>query len=306
MDGRRTTTVRTENGRRIVNGHLTQAQSNNIYENKFEQGEMEPQNDQYNYQGMAANGTQQPSPQSSREPQHMGAYMFIPPNESKRDKLQRMAKKELEDLEHWKEAHRPGPINLTPKKLGGGYVSQAEARQKQQIVQSQSKYQKMLQKEEYKIKLRQEEEAEIQKKKAIQRQKAEKLEEKRREQELERQLKWEEDNYLRNNEFLNQMSQHRTSYYTHDSPGNTSSAWARSQAYKQQEKEEESMRLQEMKAEQRRKSEYLETKKRQEEEDRRLSQQEHRRRVNNAFLDRLERLSVVQPNEVQENSYTWS
>uniref|UniRef100_A0AAR2JD49 Uncharacterized protein n=1 Tax=Pygocentrus nattereri TaxID=42514 RepID=A0AAR2JD49_PYGNA len=77
----------------------------------------------------------------ARTPTHSDGYSIIPPNESRRSKLQRMAKKELDDLNKWKEEHRPGPIHLAPEKLGGG-VSLAEVRQRQQVEACQSKLQK--------------------------------------------------------------------------------------------------------------------------------------------------------------------
>ncbi|XP_077339321.1 epithelial-stromal interaction protein 1 isoform X2 [Lithobates pipiens] len=76
-------------------------------------------------------------------------------------------------------------------------------------------------------------------------------------------------------------------------------------SYKQQIKEEEERKLQEMKEEQQRKSELLEVKKAEEEKERTLSQQEERRRVNNAFLDKLQRLSTKKE-EYSGESNTWA
>ncbi|XP_053311445.1 epithelial-stromal interaction protein 1 [Spea bombifrons] len=231
---------------------------------------------------------QQPSPQASREPQHMGSYILIPPNESRREELQRVARQEVENWDNWKEAQRLGPINLIPSQVGG-YIPEAEARQRQQLVQSQSKYQKMLQREERKRKEKEREDADIQQMKDIQRQKAEKLEQKKRDEYMARQLQWQEDMCLRNNAFLNRISQPVDNYQTDNSVGDKQNAWARRETYKQQQKQDEERRLQEMKAEQRRKSEFQESKQRQEEEERMASHRDHQRRVNSAFLDRLER-----------------
>ncbi|KAL8189758.1 UNVERIFIED_CONTAM: hypothetical protein K2H54_003707 [Gekko kuhli] len=52
-----------------------------------------------------------------------GAYVVIPPNLARRNQLQRIANQELEELEKWKEQHRPGPINLIPQKLGAAGLS---------------------------------------------------------------------------------------------------------------------------------------------------------------------------------------
>ncbi|XP_063300776.1 epithelial-stromal interaction protein 1 [Pelobates fuscus] len=241
-------------------------------------------------------GQQQATPQPSREPQHTGCYVVIPPNESRREKLQRVANQELEEWERFKEARRLGPVKITPGKVGG-YVPETETRQRQQMVQSQSRYQKMLQKEDYKKKQKAEEDAQIQKMKDIQRQKAEKLELKKRQEEQSRQIQWQEDKFLRNHAFLDQLSPGENNYRTDNRCETEPSASAKRESYKQQSKQEEERQLQYMKEEQRRKSELLELKQRQEEEQRRTSQQDHHRRVNNAFLDRLERKNTSNPNQ---------
>ncbi|CAH2224019.1 Hypothetical predicted protein [Pelobates cultripes] len=225
-----------------------------------------------------------------------GCYVVIPPNESRREKLQRMANQELEEWERFKEARRLGPVNITPGKVGG-YLPETETRQRQQMVQSQSRYQKMLQKEEYKKKQKAEEDAQIQKMKDIQRQKAEKLELKKRQEEQSRQNQWQEDMFLRNHAFLDQLSPGENNYRTNNRCETEPSVSTRRESYKQQSKQEEERKLQDMKEEQRRKSELLELKQRQEEEQRRTSQQDHHRRVNNAFLDRLERKNTSNPNQ---------
>ncbi|XP_056411416.1 epithelial-stromal interaction protein 1 [Hyla sarda] len=73
------------------------------------------------------------------------------------------------------------------------------------------------------------------------------------------------------------------------------------QTYKQQQKEEEEKRLKEMKEEQRRKAEVLQKC----EEERTLSQEEQRRRVNNVFLDRLQRNNTSQHGYTRESN-TWA
>uniref|UniRef100_A0ACB8FK07 Uncharacterized protein n=1 Tax=Sphaerodactylus townsendi TaxID=933632 RepID=A0ACB8FK07_9SAUR len=97
-------------------------------------------------------------------------YTVIPPNLSRRNQLQRIANKELEELEKWKEQHRPGVICLTPQMLGGA-ASEADVRRKQQLEHSQSKYQQKLKREQYERVKREAEEAELLKKKAVQREK---------------------------------------------------------------------------------------------------------------------------------------
>ncbi|XP_059758499.1 epithelial-stromal interaction protein 1 isoform X5 [Balaenoptera ricei] len=100
-----------------------------------------------------------------------GAYTLIVPNEKRRNEMQQMAAKELKDLERWKEQQRTKPINLAPMQLGGNQ-SEVEVRQRQQLQLIQSKYQKKLKREEYIRIKREAEEAEIQKMKAVQREKA--------------------------------------------------------------------------------------------------------------------------------------
>ncbi|XP_039733147.1 epithelial-stromal interaction protein 1 [Pteropus medius] len=105
------------------------------------------------------------------EQRHAGAYTLITPNETRRNQLQRIAEKEMENLERWKELHRAKPVNLVPRRLGGSQ-SEAEVRQKQQLQLMQSKYQQKLKREEAMRIKKEAEEAEIQKMKAIQREKA--------------------------------------------------------------------------------------------------------------------------------------
>ncbi|NXX90195.1 ESIP1 protein, partial [Centropus bengalensis] len=101
-------------------------------------------------------------------------YVLITPNETRRNQLQQVsfctcsvAKKELNGLEQWKKEHRPGPVDSTSY----GKESEAQARQKQQMMPIQSKYQQKHKREEYVKVKKAAEEAEILKKKAIQREK---------------------------------------------------------------------------------------------------------------------------------------
>ncbi|KAM6447291.1 epithelial-stromal interaction protein 1 [Liasis olivaceus] len=143
-------------------------------------------------------------PDSEGPQQHSGPYFVIPPNPARRNELQRIANKELEDLAKWKEQHKPGLITLKPQKLGGR-ATEAEVREKQQSEYTQSKYQQKLKKEDYERNKREAEEADILKKKAIQRGKANKLEEKRRQQEWQRQQMLREDHSVKTTEFLSRL-----------------------------------------------------------------------------------------------------
>ncbi|XP_037750569.1 epithelial-stromal interaction protein 1 isoform X3 [Chelonia mydas] len=216
-------------------------------------------------------GCQKPTLQQE---QRTSAYVLIPPNETRRNKIQKIANKELENLERWKEQHRLGPINLKPQKLGGT-ESEAEARQKQHIRLLQSKYQ----------------------------QKADKLEEKRRQQEKQRREMFNEDHYFKTTELLDRLDlglPKRNSYQMAN-PSPESTAWTRSHTYKQSLQEDENRRLQEMKAEQRRKGELLELRREQEEQERTKVHQNEQRRVNNAFLDRLQ--SKSQPSDIHQSGH---
>ncbi|XP_043360474.1 epithelial-stromal interaction protein 1 isoform X3 [Dermochelys coriacea] len=230
------------------------------------------------------------------------AYVLIPPNETRRNQIQKIANKELENLERWKEQHRPGPINLKPQKLGGT-ESEAEARQKQHIRLLQSKYQQKLKREEYARIKKEAEEAEILTMKMIQREKADKLEEKRRKQEKQRREMFNEDHYFKTTELLDRLDlglPKRNSYQMAN-PSPESTAWTRSHTYKQSLQEDENRRLQEMKAEQQRKGELLELRREQEEQERIKVRQNEQRRVNNAFLDRLQ--SKSQPSGIHQSSH---
>nr|XP_019605378.1 PREDICTED: epithelial-stromal interaction protein 1 isoform X4 [Rhinolophus sinicus] len=154
----------------------------------------------------------------------------------------------------------------------------------------QSKYQQKLKREEA-VRLKKEaEEAEIQKMKAIQREKSNKLEEKKRLQENLRREAFREHQQLKTAEFLSRLETERPNRSTCQFPPRDphSSTWARNQAYKDSLKEEENRKLQKMKEEQHQKSELLEFKRQQQEEKRTNTLQAEQRRVNNAFLDRLQ------------------
>ncbi|KAM9610276.1 epithelial-stromal interaction protein 1 isoform 1-T1 [Trichechus inunguis] len=245
-----------------------------------------------------------------------GAYTLITPNENRRSQIRRIAEKELEDLEKWKEQNRAKPVNLVPRQLGGSQ-SEAEVRQKQQLQLMQSKYQQKLKREES-VRIKKEaEEAAIRKMKAIQREKSNKLEEKKRLQENLRRDAFREHQQYKTAEFLSRLDKDLPNRSTcqvalRDPQYSTwklpvlpqDSSWARSRSYKDSLKEEENRKLQKMKDEQHRKSELLELKRQQEEEERTKTRQTEHRRVNNAFLDRLQGKS--QPGGLEESGGYWN
>ncbi|XP_053935636.1 epithelial-stromal interaction protein 1 isoform X2 [Cuculus canorus] len=232
-----------------------------------------------------------------QQEQHVRPYIVITPNEMRRNKLQQVARRELNDLEQWKKEHRPGPVKLAPQRLGGK-ESEAQARQNQQMMLMQSKYQQKHKREEYVKAKKAAEEAEILKKKAIQREKAERLEVKKIQQEMQRREIFLEDQYYKTNELLNRLDLGFTKSGSCQiaNHGQESTAWTRSHAYKQALREDENRRLEEMKQEQWRKGELMEIKQKQEEEARTRALQNEQRRVNNAFLDRLQ--NKTQPDSI--------
>ncbi|XP_013362424.1 PREDICTED: epithelial-stromal interaction protein 1 isoform X2 [Chinchilla lanigera] len=138
------------------------------------------------------------------DPRSTRAYTLIAPNETRRHQIQRIAEQELASLEKWKEQNRAKSVYLLPRQLGGSQ-SESEVRQKQQLQLMQSKYQQKLKREEC-IRIKKEaEEAELQKMKAIQREKSNKLEEKKRLQEELRRETFREHHQYKTAEFLSRM-----------------------------------------------------------------------------------------------------
>ncbi|KAK1170095.1 epithelial-stromal interaction protein 1 [Acipenser oxyrinchus oxyrinchus] len=242
--------------------------------------------------GDNASGAQTtPAPQNEGQAQYMGGYSMIRPNESRRSKLQSMAQKEEADLQQWREAHKPGPINLDPAQLGGG-ILMAEARQMQMLNHRQSKYQKKLKREEYERKRKEEEEAEIQRMKEAQREKANRLEEKRLQQERQRREQYKKDQQAKTHAFLQKIESSQplaNSVPMSMSSSVPTSSWAKVHNYRETQREEENQALWQCKEEQRRKSEILEEIQKQKMKERERELQNERRRVNEAFLDRLQR-----------------
>ncbi|XP_014904066.1 epithelial-stromal interaction protein 1 isoform X1 [Poecilia latipinna] len=144
-------------------------------------------------------------PAADRQPQYSGAFTVIPPNQTRRSKNKEMAQRETEELQRYKEAHRPGPLHLAPERLGGGDVTIAEARQRQFTNQRGSSLQKKLKKEDMDKRKRQEEEEEWQKMKATQREKAERLELKRRQEDQRRRELFHSDQTRKNDSFLQNL-----------------------------------------------------------------------------------------------------
>ncbi|XP_046310131.1 epithelial-stromal interaction protein 1 isoform X6 [Marmota monax] len=234
-----------------------------------------------------------------------GAYTMIAPNESRRHQIQRIAAQELSNLEKWKEQNRAKPVYMVPTLLGGSQ-SETEVRQKQQLQLKQNKYQQKLKRQES-VRIRKEaEEAELQKMKAIQREKSNKLEEKKQVQEKLSREAFREHHQYTTAAFLSKLDAelpNRSAYQT--APRDLQfSTQAGNRTYKDSLREKENQRLQKMKDEQQQKNKLLETKRQQQEEERaRILQAEHRR-VNNAFLDRLQGKS--QPGGLGQSGGYWN
>ncbi|XP_035379773.1 epithelial-stromal interaction protein 1 isoform X2 [Electrophorus electricus] len=218
---------------------------------------------------------QHTQPADQRQLTHIEGYSTVPPNESRRSRMLRIAQKELEDLDRWQDEHRPGPIHLAPEKLGGG-VPLAEVRQKQQVDANRAKLQKKLKKEEMNKRARQEEEEKNQKMKAVQREKANRLEMKKKQQEEERREQYQADLQRRKEEFL-QRFERSSSVPMATSNSKPTSSWAR--GHKHREGTEELAALQRKKDDQRRKGEILEEKQSQQEDTRERQMESERLRL---------------------------
>ncbi|XP_055100841.2 epithelial-stromal interaction protein 1 isoform X1 [Symphalangus syndactylus] len=278
-------------------------------------GELSPLEDQR--QGLEA-APESPSRESVLHAgqRHTSAYTLITPNINRRNEIQRIAEQELDNLEKWKEQNRAKPVHLVPRRLGGSQ-SETEVRQKQQLQLMQSKYQRKLKREES-VRIKKEaEEAELQKMKAIQREKSNKLEEKKRLQENLRREAFREHQQYKTAEFLSKLNTESPDRSACQSAvcGPQSStwklpvlprdhSWARSWAYRDSLKAEENRKLQKMKDEQHQKSELLELKRQQQEQERAKIHQTEHRRVNNAFLDRLQGKS--QPGGLEQSGGCWN
>ncbi|CDQ83183.1 epithelial-stromal interaction protein 1 isoform X1 [Oncorhynchus mykiss] len=220
--------------------------------------------------------------QDPTQPRYSDGFTMIPPIESRRSKLQMMAQKEEEDLQRWKEANRPGPVQLAPERLGGA-VSLAEARERQLFELRRSKLQKQLRKEEMDRQRKQAEEEENDRMKAKQRDKAERLEERREQEERQRREVLQQDHLRKTKQFLQRVERSDAAPLAVTSASHTS-PWARAQEYRSERREEENTALQLKKEEQRMKSEVLEEKESNQEEER----MRELRRGRSAFLDRLQ------------------
>ncbi|XP_067848617.1 epithelial-stromal interaction protein 1 isoform X2 [Heptranchias perlo] len=228
-------------------------------------------------------------PQDNNQPQHRGGYSMIPPNESRRSQLQRMANKELEELKQWKEAHRPGPINMTPAQLGG-CVSETDARRQQQISLRGSKLRQRAKKEEHDRIRKEAENLEYQKMKEIQREKANKLEEKRRQEEKQRKSQLQTMHYQTNQQFFQRVEANRFDSQSPLPPNNPGPApsWVKKEEHDRERKEAENLEYQKMKEIQREKANKLEEKRWQEEEQRKSQLQTMHYQTNQQFFQRVE------------------
>ncbi|EAX08684.1 epithelial-stromal interaction protein 1 isoform X1 [Homo sapiens] len=268
------------------------------------QGELSPVEDQREGLEAAPKGPSRESVVHAGQ-RRTSAYTLIAPNINRRNEIQRIAEQELANLEKWKEQNRAKPVHLVPRRLGGSQ-SETEVRQKQQLQLMQSKYKQKLKREES-VRIKKEaEEAELQKMKAIQREKSNKLEEKKRLQENLRREAFREHQQYKTAEFLSKLNTESPDRSACQSAvcGPQSSTWARSWAYRDSLKAEENRKLQKMKDEQHQKSELLELKRQQQEQERAKIHQTEHRRVNNAFLDRLQGKS--QPGGLEQSGGCWN
>ncbi|XP_008297351.1 epithelial-stromal interaction protein 1 [Stegastes partitus] len=139
--------------------------------------------------------------QANRQPQYLGGFTLIPPNEARRTELTTIAKKGEENLQRWKEANRPSAVHLNPERLGG-HVTESEARVKQLTDHRNSKLQKKLKQMDLDKKKRQEEDEKLQKMKDQQREKAERQEQRRQQEEQQRSEQLRQDRLRSTEAFL--------------------------------------------------------------------------------------------------------
>ncbi|XP_057642369.1 epithelial-stromal interaction protein 1 isoform X1 [Chionomys nivalis] len=234
-----------------------------------------------------------------------GMYTLIAPNESRRQKMQRVAEQELADLEKWKQQNRAKPVYSVPQRLGGSQ-SESEVRQKQQLQQMRSKYQQKLKRDESIRRRKEAEEAELQQMKAIQREKSNKLEEKRQLQESLRRDTWREHHQHKTAEFLSRLETdlRNRSACRMASQAAPSSTWASRHTNKDSLWKEENQKLPKMRDGQHQQNKLLETKGQHQEEERTQIHQAEHWRVNNAFLDRLQGKS--QPGGLEQSGGCWN
>ncbi|CAO2591655.1 Epithelial-stromal interaction protein 1 [Lemmus lemmus] len=254
---------------------------------------------------MAAPKTPMEERQGHTDQRSAGMYTLIAPNESRRQKMQRIAEQELADLEKWKQQNRAKPVHSVPQRLGGSQ-SESEVRQKQQLQQMRSKYQQKLKRDESIRRRKEAEEAELQQMKAIQREKSNRLEEKRQLQENLRRDTWREHHQYKTAEFLSRLdtdlrNRSACQMVPHAAP---SSTWASRQTHKDSLWKEENQKLPKMRDGQHQQNKLPETKGQHQEEERAQIHQAEHWRVNNAFLDRLQGKS--QPGGLEQSGGCWN
>ncbi|XP_029979922.1 epithelial-stromal interaction protein 1 isoform X2 [Sphaeramia orbicularis] len=173
---------------------------------------------------------------TDRQPRYSDGFTMIPPNESRRSSLKKIAQKGEEDLQRWKETHRPAAVHVPPEKLGGA-ITMAEAREKQFIGARFSKLQKKLEKEDMDKRRRQEKEEEYQKMKAKQREKAERLEKRERQEEQTRRDQFRQDHLRVTENFLQRLERRAPHPQTSTDASSTSEPLEGKQNAKKSERE---------------------------------------------------------------------
>lgn len=152
-----------------------------------------------------------------QQPQYVGGYTVITPNESRRNNLRTMAQREEEQFQRYREAQRSVPVHVNPERLGGGGTLQ-EARERQFTDQRCSKLQKKLKREEDERRKKEQEEMEIQKMKDKQREKAERLEQKKQQDDIRRREQFQSDRTRVMDRFLTQYETKASSHSSAPSP----------------------------------------------------------------------------------------
>lgn len=143
------------------------------------------------------------APDRQQQPQHLNGLSVITPNQSKRNNLITMAQKEEEEFQKYRESQRSVPVHINPERLGGRGTLQ-EAREKQFTNQRCSKMQKKLKRDEEEKRRKELEQMELQKKKDIQREKANRLEQKRQQEDIRRRDRFQSDRTRKTDRLLQQ------------------------------------------------------------------------------------------------------
>ncbi|XP_061433541.1 epithelial-stromal interaction protein 1-like [Lethenteron reissneri] len=243
-------------------------------------------------------------------PQRQGVYTMLTPNAEKHQRLKTRAAEEEAALDRLRSERRAVGVRITPSHVGEycglcKHLSEGEVRKNQQLTTSRAKIQARMDREERERCRRAQDEAEFQKKKDIQRQKAIEAESRHKQRDAQRRRSFAMDHSRTNEHFLNKVEWSSQKDTAKGPQADTAMARSKFRDYRdsQRKEEEEAHRLK--KETQRRKAEDLEEKKKAEENKRARQLQMDHRRANQAFLDRLEGRRSGETADIPQCEGTW-